>query len=159
MFWWMRRKHRRHGCEGGAHAHAEVHGDFEGFDPAQWAQAFAEDFAGGPFGVRRPLRYLAHKLDLDEAQIAELAKILDELKTERAQAAVDARRTFSAFADAVAGDTFAEPRAAEGAGIRVQSAQRLRDAVVKALGKLHAVLKPDQRQKLAYLIRTGALSL
>ena len=41
---------------------------------------------GGGFGVRRPLRFLAYKLELDEKQVTELAKILDELKTERAQA-------------------------------------------------------------------------
>ena len=39
--------------------------------------------------MRRPLRFLAHKLDLDQKQIAELARILDELKIERAQADVD----------------------------------------------------------------------
>src|SRR5207245_5643235 len=47
---------------------------------------------GGGFGVRRPLRFLAHKLDLDEKPVVLLAGILDELKTERAQAAVDDRR-------------------------------------------------------------------
>src|SRR5437867_3740162 len=42
------------------------------------------DFGGGAFGVRRPLRFLAYKLDLDERQVSELAKILTDLKTERA---------------------------------------------------------------------------
>ena len=62
-----------------------------------------EGFGGGAFGVRRPLRFLAYKLELDERQVAELARILDELKTERAQAEVDRRRSLSAFADAVRG--------------------------------------------------------
>src|SRR5580698_1777810 len=43
---------------------------------------------GGGFGIRRPLRYLAHHLDLDERQVAEIARILDDLKTDRAQAEV-----------------------------------------------------------------------
>src|SRR5437667_12835797 len=47
---------------------------------------------GGAFGVRRPLRFLAYKLGLNEAQVAEMARILNDLKTERAQAAVDDRR-------------------------------------------------------------------
>src|SRR5882757_6651821 len=55
-----------------------------------------EGFAG--FGVRRPLRFLAHKLELDEKQVVEMARILDDLKTERAQAAVDDRRTLAEFA-------------------------------------------------------------
>ena len=116
-----------------------------------------EGFGGGGFGVRRPLRFLAHKLELDERQVGELAKILDELKTERAQAEVDRRRTSSAFADAVGGEAFNQTRAAEGAGLRVSSAERLRDAVTKALAQIHALLDNDQRERLAYLIRTGTL--
>jgi len=61
---------------------------------------------GAAFGVRRPLRFLAWKLELDEAQVTGLAAILNELKTERAQAAVDDRRALTALADAVAGETF-----------------------------------------------------
>jgi len=117
------------------------------------------DFGGGAFGVRRPLRFLAWKLQLDEKQVHDLAKILDELKTERAQAEVDRRRTLSAFADAVAGETFDEARAAEGATLRGQGADRLRDAVVKALRSIHALLDATQREQLAYLIRTGSLQL
>ena len=112
---------------------------------------------GGQFGVRRPLRFLAHKLDLDERQISTLARILDELKTERAQAEVDRRRTVAAFADALSGDTFEAVKAGEGGELRVQSEARLREAVLKALQQIHAVLNPDQRTRLAYLIRTGAL--
>jgi Spy/CpxP family protein refolding chaperone len=120
-----------------------------------------DDFGGGGggFGVRRPLRFLAHRLNLDERQIAELARILDELKTERAQAEVDRRRTVAAFADAVAGDAFDAAKAAEGGDLRVRSADRLRGAVVKALQQIHGVLNPDQRARLAYLIRTGTLAI
>lgn len=118
-----------------------------------------DDGSGWNFGVRRPLRFLAHKLELDEPQVAALAKILDELKTERAQAEVDRRRTVAAFADALGGSTFDEARAKEGGVLRVQSAEHLRDAVVGALGKIHALLDDDQRGRLAYLIRTGTLSL
>jgi Spy/CpxP family protein refolding chaperone len=114
---------------------------------------------GGGFGVRRPLRFLAHKLDLDEKQTAELARILDELKTERAQAEVDRRRTVAAFADALAGDTFDTANAGEGGNLRVQSAERLRAAVLKALQQIHGVLNPEQRVRLAYLIRTGTLAI
>jgi Spy/CpxP family protein refolding chaperone len=122
-------------------------------DPGQFG------FAGGAFGVRRPLRFLAYKLQLEESQVGELARILDEIKTERAQAAVDHRRALSAFADAIAGDAFDEAKAAAGAALRLQSADRLRGAVVKALGQLHALLDREQRQRLAYLIRTGTLSI
>ena len=119
----------------------------------------AEGFGGGAFGVRRPLRFLAYKLELDERQVGELARILDELKTERAQAEVDRRRSLSAFADAVAGDTFDDGKAKQAASARVATAERLRDAVTSALGRLHTLLDKDQRERLAYLIRTGVLTL
>jgi Spy/CpxP family protein refolding chaperone len=118
-----------------------------------------EGFGGGAFGVRRPLRFLAYKLELNEQQVASLATVLNDLKTERAQAAVDDRRTTAAFADAVAGEVADEARLKEIAGARVKSAERLRDAVANALAKIHALLDPAQRQRLAYLIRTGTLSI
>ena len=117
------------------------------------------DLGAGAFGVRRPLRYLAYKLQLDEQQVAELARILNELKTERAQAEVDGRRAVTALADAIAGEVFDQQKAAEGATIRVRGAERLRDTLVQSLARIHAVLKPEQRARLAYLIRTGTLSL
>ncbi|HMJ52046.1 MAG TPA: Spy/CpxP family protein refolding chaperone [Polyangiaceae bacterium] len=132
---------------------------------AAWESRFAShgqhdgDFGGGAFGVRRPLRFLAHKLDLDDRQVGELARILSDLKTERAQADVDHRRSTAAFADRIADATFDETKVAEVAGARVRTAEHLRDALVKALGKIHALLNADQREKLAYLIRTGVLAL
>src|SRR5438128_3968024 len=74
----------------------------------------------GGFGVRRPLRFLAYRLQLEEQQVAELARILDELKTERAQAAVDDRRTLTAFADAVAAETFDPAKVTEAVRVRLQ---------------------------------------
>jgi Spy/CpxP family protein refolding chaperone len=134
-----------------------------GFRPegSPWGGPVPEEFEGGAggFGVRRPLRFLAHKLDLNEDQVRELARILDALKTERAQAEVDRRRSVAAFADAVAGDNFDAARAGEGGDLRLQSAQRLREAVLRALQQIHAILNADQRTRLAYLMRSGALVL
>lgn len=118
-----------------------------------------EGFGGGPFGVRRPLRFLAHKLELDENQVAELARILGELKTERAQAAVDDRRTIAEFADAIAGESFDSAKATAAGQRRIDSAGKLRDTLVRSLGQLHALLRPEQRARLAYLIRAGVLGL
>ena len=157
MMWWWKRA-RRHACgEGG-----EVSQDgTQGWQAGPWGHhGGGDDFGGGgAFGVRRPLRFLAYKLNLNEEQVAQLARILDELKTERAQAAVDDRRTVAAFADALGLEKFDEARGKEGGDLRVKSAERLRDAVVKALGKIHAVLDSGQRAQLAYLIRTGVLSI
>ena len=160
MYWWLARERAR-----AARSYAEAGCDEPSFGRSHRREHVFEfggersgDF-GGTFGVRRPLRFLAYKLELREEQVAELAKILAELKTERAQAEVDERRTLGAFADAVAGGAFDGSRAAEAGRLRVTSAERLRDAVLRALERIHAILDPDQREQLAYLIRTGRLSL
>src|SRR5580700_9586806 len=146
-FWWRGRGRggRHGGCGDGSEAHAEGpgHGHHHGGPShSPWAAAAAHfagggfedgDFGGGSFGVRRPLRFLAHRLDLKEEQVAELARILDDLKTERAQGAVDHRRTTAAFADAMGAESFDESKVGEAADARVKSAERLRLAVVKAL--------------------------
>jgi len=114
---------------------------------------------GSPFGVRRPLRFLAAKLELDDAQVRRLAEILDELKTERAQSAVDDRRTLTAFAEALADEAFDTAKAASAAALRSESTDRVAKAVVRALERIHALLRPEQRERFAYLIRTGVVSL
>jgi len=154
MMWWWKHARRVHGCEEGAYA-----GEAGQWQAGPWHRGGGDDFGGGAFGVRRPLRFLAYKLNLSEEQVGQLAKILDELKTERAQAAVDDRRTVAGFADAMGLETFDQARAREAGDLRVKSAERLRDAVATALGKIHAVLDSGQRAQLAYLIRTGVLSI
>jgi len=131
----------------------------ETYDPSVIAAEFTEGLGGGAFGVKRPLRLLAHKLGLSEAQVAEMARILNDLKTERAQAAVDDRRTLTTFADALAGEAFDEALAKQGAELRRKGAERLGEAVLKALGRIHKVLDAEQRERFAYLIRTGTLVL
>lgn len=159
MHWW--REAQRHadaaschaeaacGPGTGHHRHRREH--HEGFE--------AMEDGAGSFGVRRPLRFMAHRLSLREEQVAELAAILDELKTERAQAAVDHRRSVGTIADALAGEGFDDKAALEAAASRVKSAERLRDAVVRTLKRTHALLDADQRKQLAYLLRSGQLTI
>ena len=151
VHWW---KHR-HGSHRGAYA-----GCGPQISPGEYREEWqAAPFGGGSFGVRRPLRFLAFRLGLDETQVAELAKILDELKTERAQAAVDDRRALTAFAEAVQGESYDEEKAKAAAATRVKSAERLQQAVDRAMGRLHGALNAEQRARLAHLIRTGSLAI
>jgi hypothetical protein len=159
FIWWWKNARREHACGHGEHMHMGGRGGHGHGPHFGGAGGPEEGIFGGPFGVRRPLRFLAHKLDLSEEQTAELARIIDELKTERAQAEVDHRRTITAFADALEGAEFGEPRAREGGDLRVKSAERLRDAVIKALSRIHALLNDDQRKRLSYLVRTGVVTL
>ena len=165
IFWWNKthgqKDHR--GQHEGAWASCGVGAAGPAWGSHRQAVAAADgcggDSLGSAFGVRRPLRFLAFKLQLNESQVAELARILNELKTERAQADVDDRRALAGLADAIAGASFEEARATQAAAQRVTSTQRLQDMVVKALGRIHALLNTEQRANLAYLIRTGTLTL
>lgn len=163
MHWW---KVRQRAAECGIHLD-DGHGDHRGYGRHRHHHERAHhaaphhggDDLGGALGVRRPLRFLGYKLGLDDDQVAQFARILSDLKTERAQAEVDSRRTLAAFADAVGGDTFDTERATHGADLRVRSAEQLRTVIVKSLSEIHALLRPEQRERLAYLIRTGTLTL
>lgn len=86
-------------------------------------------------------------------------RILDELKTERAQAAVDDRRALAEFAAAVSGEAFDLARATSAGERRVQSTTKVRDTLIRSLPQIHALLTAEQCQRLAYLIRSGVLSV
>ena len=88
-----------------------------------------------------------------------LASVLQALKTERAQGDVDDRRSLAALADAVAGDAYDAERAQEAVKARVASAERVQSHVARALERIHAILEPEQRARLVYLIRTGTVVL
>ena len=163
MYWWMRRRTEAEcrpetRCGAGGWSRREHEGRSR---RSAYHAADGESSDAGPsaFGVRRPLRFLAYKLGLDERQVGELARILNSLKTERAQAEVDGRRAMAGLADAIASPTFDHQAASAAATVRVHSAERLRDAVTKALAELLEVLDPEQRARLAYLIRTGTLHI
>ena len=94
---------------------------------------------------------------MNEKQTTELAKVLAELKTERAQADVEARRAASALADLASAAEFDMAKAA--ADLKVKSAEKVGSALVGALARLHALLDPDQRERLAYVVRTGVVQL
>ena len=158
MGWWHARR-AGHCGPGGMHAQGwgppwsgHSHGGGGGGDEGGFD-------GGGGFGVRRPLRFLAYKLELDDAQVEALARVLSDLKTERAQAAVDQRRTTTTIADAFASETFDASKVEAAVADRAKTAERVGQAVRGALEKIHGILRPDQRTKLAYLLRTGALSV
>ena len=116
-------------------------------------------FGAGGFGVRRPVRYLALKLDLDEKQVTQLGRIVERLRVERQQAAVDLRRAAAEFADALEQSDFGD-EAIRGAGERrIEAARSVQQAVARALRELHELLDENQREELASLIRMGAVTL
>ena len=155
MIPWWRRAREMHWAREGCSSSAGL-GSHRSAGPADDEGG---GYGGGAFGVRRPLRFMAYRLGLREEQVAELAKVLAELKTERAQASVDNRRTLSGLADAVGGESFDAAKAADASKARSDSAERLARSVSSALERIHALLDAEQRKQFAYLIRTGAIGI
>jgi Spy/CpxP family protein refolding chaperone len=124
-----------------------------------WHASHGFDEGGAGFGVRRPLRFLAHKLELNEDQVSKLAAILNTLKTERAQSDVDYRRRTASLADAFEASSLDEAKVEAASQEQARSAERLRASVKAALQQMHGLLDDEQRKKFAYLLRAGVLSI
>lgn len=119
----------------------------------------AIEASGSPFGVKRPLRVLTEELELNEPQQNTLARILSELKTERAQAEVNRQRSLSLFSDLMAAPAFDRAAAEQALALRRQASEAVQAALLKALTELHALLDEKQRQRLAHLMRTGVVTM
>jgi Spy/CpxP family protein refolding chaperone len=167
---WLRRQHAEyHYAAGGAEGHHAAHAEAgRGCGPGGWRRHGAHDHrfshpglddAGGGFGVRRPLRFLAHKLELSDDQVGQFAAILDRLKTERAQADVDNRRRTAALAEAFESASFDHAKVEAANAEQATSAERLRSSVKQALEQMHGLLDVEQRKKFAYLLRAGILAI
>lgn len=163
---WLRRQHAEYHAAGGQAEHAGDWGHGCGHDRHRrhgWHHMghglHGADDAGSGFGVRRPLRFLAHKLELNDEQVGKFAAILDRLKTERAQADVDYRRRTAALAEAFESSAFDAAKVDAANAEQASSAERLRASVKLALEQMHALLDVEQRKKFAYLLRAGVLAI
>ncbi len=114
---------------------------------------------GGNFGVRRPLRYLSYQLDLDESQTRKVASILNRLKTEQEQVALDHKRSVAALADLLTGDEPLDEELRVALHPRMNSAEHMCSEVGGAIKSLYAVLDSDQRERLADLLSSGSIAL
>ena len=111
------------------------------------------------FGMQRPVRFLIEHLGLDETQANEISRAFEDLRLEREQADLDRRKAQAKVADLLEGDPLDKTAVEAAADIRLAAAKRERDAVVAAITRIHAALKPEQRPKVAALLRSGPLSL
>ncbi|MBT8442604.1 MAG: hypothetical protein KJO76_09485 [Gammaproteobacteria bacterium] len=111
------------------------------------------------FGIRRPLRHLTWKLDLDESQVREMADVLARLKNARSQARVDREGSVNDLAQAFGSEGFDDDRAAEAIERRKSSVGGQEDSVLEALRRIHEILDVDQRAEFAYQLRSGSIEL
>ena len=54
---------------------------------------------------------------------------------------------------------FNQGAASEALSARVEAAERLKEEVLTTLRKTHEMLDPEQRKRLAYLLRSGQLTI
>ena len=113
----------------------------------------------GGFGVRRPLRYLSHRLDLDDQQRRVLAASFERIKIEREQAALDRKRSDSQVADKLTQQELAVEDLQQAMCPRTDIAQRLQATIAKELYDSVRVLDDEQREEFAYLVRSGVVKL
>lgn len=108
---------------------------------------------GGPFGGRRPMRFLARRLDLSDEQFRKVAAVLSALRVARKQAGLDRQRTMARYAEALEASPL--DTTALGAAQKQQrdAADALHAAFSAALASLHALLDDEQRAELALMLR------
>jgi len=125
-------------------------------DHGQHAYTWAE---GPMFGVRRPLRHLAWRLSLSEAQVREMVDVLDRLKTAYGQAKLDRDRATSDVAQAFGQSAFDAERIAKALDGRMNATRALNAELQAALARIFAILDEKQRGEFAYLLRSGSFTL
>ncbi len=115
--------------------------------------------SGPTFGVRRPLRHLAWKLNLSEAQIRDVVDVLDRLKTAYNQARLDQDRSTSDVAAVFAGAEFDSERVTAALANRTRATEVLNLDLLAATRRIFELLNEEQRREFAYLLRSGAFVL
>ena len=114
---------------------------------------------GSNFGVRRPLRHLTHRLDLDDSQVRRLASVLNQLKNEREQAKLDEKRSTAAIADLLSKGTPTLEECRETLASRIETAKNLNEETAKAIVAISDLLDDDQRVEFTNLLLTGGFTL
>ena len=115
--------------------------------------------SGPTFGVRRPLRHLAWKLNLSETQIHDVVDVLDRLKTAYNQARLDQDRSTSEIAAVFSTPEFNAERVSSALAARTQATEVLNLELLAAVRRIFELLNEEQRREFAYLLRSGAFVL
>lgn len=142
----------------GPHAHAHAHA-FGGPHHGPHGHHHGHGPRGRGFGLRRPLRFLIERLGLDATQAAEVQRAFEDLRLEREQADLDRRRGQAKLADLLESDTLDDAAVEAAAESRITAAKREKEAVVAALRRIHATLRPEQRPVVASMLRSGPFTL
>jgi Spy/CpxP family protein refolding chaperone len=126
----------------------------------RWGGGFRSRWAhgghGGGIGGSFWLRMLYTRLDTTPGQEREIRSALEELRERGRDAKSGMLDTRESLGRAIGGDTF-DDSAFEVVSARVDAtSEKMKDALVSALKRIHGVLDPKQRERLAELVSKGA---
>jgi hypothetical protein len=130
------------GCWQRAHAEANA-------QPTDRTHSMFSWSSGPTFGVRRPLRHLAWKLNLSEAQVRDVVDVLDRLKTAYNQARLDQDRSTSEVAAAFTGAEFDADRVTAALANRTRATEVLNADLLVATRRIFELLNEEQRREFA----------
>jgi Spy/CpxP family protein refolding chaperone len=123
-----------------------------------WARGFRRwGFRGhgGGIGGSFWLRALYARLDTTPGQEREIRAAIEELRERARDAKSGLHESRENLGKAVAGETF-DDSAFEAVSARVDAtSEKMKDALASALKRVHAVLDPKQRERLADLVSRG----
>ncbi len=122
-----------------------------------WRRWGAWKHAGrnGAIGRSFWLRALYARLDTTPGQEREIRAAIEELRERAWDAKSDLPETRENIAKSIAGETFDEA-AFEAVSARLDAtAEKMKDAFASAMKRIHAVLDPKQRERLASIVGTG----
>jgi Spy/CpxP family protein refolding chaperone len=134
---------------------------YGGFGGPPWARGFRSWGRGGHrggIGGSFWLRMLYARLDTTPGQEREIRAAIEELRDRAKDAKSGMLETRESLGKSVAGETF-DDAAFEAVSARVDAtSEKMKDALSSALKRVHAVLDPKQRERLADLVSKGAFS-
>lgn len=102
------------------------------------------------------LRMLFARVDTTPGQEREIRAAIEDLRDRAKDAKSGMLETRESLGKSVAGETF-DAAAFEAVSARVDAtSEKMKDALASALKRIHAVLDPKQRERLADLVTSGA---
>ena len=121
-----------------------------------WGRHWGGGGHRGGIGGSFWLRMLFARVDTTPGQEREIRAAIEELRDRAKDAKSGMLDTRESLGKSVAGETF-DDAAFEAVSARVDAtSEKMKDALASALKRIHAVLDPKQRERLADLVSRGA---
>jgi hypothetical protein len=157
---YCRRRLRRHGCGGrwghhhgyghGCHGYEDHEGFFGGHAQGAWSRGPWGRFGGGM--ADRWASMLAWRLEASPSQSEVIRAAFRSVADELHAAADERKTTREDLGKAVGGEQFDEQVMGELFARHDQRLEQIRRSLVGALAKVHDVLEPTQRERLAAML-------